>query len=109
MIRTIIGAVLISVGLFVSVMTVAGLFRLDTVLKRMHAAAMADTMGSLFTAAGLVVLCGFGAHALKLMAVVVFLWMTSPIMAHLIANTELLTDRSLDADQVSENEEELLL
>lgn len=108
MIRVILGAGLIALGLLVTIISALGLFRLDHVLKRMHATALADTMGSLLTALGVIILCGPGAHALKLLAVVVFLWLTSPIMSHLIANTELLTDRDLDADREKE-EGELLL
>ena len=99
MIRTILGGTLIALGLLVTAVAALGLFRLDHVLKRMHATALADTMGSLLTALGVILLCGPGAQALKLLAVVVFLWLTNPIMSHLIANTELLTDRDLDADR----------
>lgn len=110
MIRTILGAGLILLGLFVTAVATLGLFRLDTVLKRMHAAALADTMGMLLTALGVMVLCGLGVHTLKLLAAVAFLWMTSPIMAHLIANTEILTQRQVDADAEDRDEEgELLL
>ena len=109
MVRTILGIVLILAGLFVTLVSTLGLFRLDTVLKRMHAAALADTMGVLLTAEGLMVLCGLSAHSLKLVAVVVFVWLTSPIMAHLIANTELLTKQKMDADEEEEKEGELLL
>ena len=55
------------------------------------------------------VLCGLSAHSLKLVAVVVFVWLTSPIMAHLIANTELLTKQKMDTDEEEEEEGELLL
>ena len=102
----ILGAVLILAGLFVTLVSTLGLFRLDTVLKRMHAAALADTMGVLLTAAGLMVLCGLSAHSLKLVAVVVFVWLTSPIMAHLIANTELLTKQKMDTDEEEEEEKD---
>ena len=44
-----------------------------------------------------------------LLAAVVFLWMASPIMAHLIANTEILTERNMDADDENDEEGELLL
>ena len=109
MIRTVLGAALILLGLFVAVVATMGLFRLDTILKRMHAAALADTMGMLLTALGVMVLCGLGVYTLKLLAAVVFLWMASPIMAHLIANTEILTERNMDADDENDEEGELLL
>ena len=109
MIRVVIGGALIALGLAVTAVAALGLFRLDHVLKRMHAAALADTMGSLTTAAGVMMLCGPGAHSLKLLAVVVFLWLTSPVMSHLIANTEVLTARDLDADEGGDEEGELPL
>ena len=109
MIRTGLGCGLILLGLFVTAVATLGLFRLDTVLKRMHAAALADTMGMLLTALGAAVLCGFGVHTLKLLAAVAFLWMTSPVMAHLIANTEILTEQNLDPDDENREEGETLL
>ena len=99
MIREIIAVVLIAIGLFIGVMTVIGLFRFRTTINRMHAGAMADSLGVLVIMVGLAVLCGFTIQTAKLMATVCLLWMINPLSSHLIAKTELFTNRDIDAER----------
>ena len=108
MIRTIFGVALISLGLFTVCVGVLGLFRFRFVLNRMHAAALVDTLGVLGILGGLALLCGAGTVTGKLFLIAVFLWLTSPISSHLIAKMVLLTDFDIDADEISEEGEELL-
>ena len=108
MIRTVLGAALISVGLFAICVGVLGLFRFRYVLNRMHAAALVDTLGVLGVLMGLMLLCGIGVTTGKLFLIVVFLWLTSPIATHLIAKMELLTNFDTDADLETEEGEHLL-
>lgn len=92
MIREGIGAILILLGMFVFIVGILGIFRFRYVLNRMHAAAMADTLGTLLVIAGLVVLGLDVFHMIKLLLVIIFLWLTSPVSSHLIGKVEMLTN-----------------
>ena len=91
--RVIIAIVLISVGVFFSIMSVLGTFRFKYVLNRMHAAAMGDTLAMLFVLVGLTVISGFNFTSLKLAVIVVFFWIASPVSSHLISNMVTTVDR----------------
>lgn len=90
-IRIIAASVFLLLGIFVFSVSVLGLFRFKNVLDRMHAAALGDTMGIFFTVTGLVILSDNFNHGIKLIFVVVFIWLTSPVATHLIGKIELLT------------------
>jgi multicomponent Na+:H+ antiporter subunit G len=93
MIRTVLGVTLLCAGLFVFSVGVMGLFRLDHILKRLHAVALGDTMGIFLTLAGLALLFGFGTGGVKLLFVLLFLWISGPLVTHLITETETLMER----------------
>ncbi|MBR5742265.1 MAG: monovalent cation/H(+) antiporter subunit G [Clostridia bacterium] len=61
------------------------------VLNRLHAAGIGDTLGLLLAVLGVAVAAGIGWHLLKLFLIIVFMWFTSPVAAHLLAETELFT------------------
>ena len=61
-------------GLFVFFSAVLGLFRFDYVLNRMHAAAVGDSLG------------------------IFFLWLTSPVCSHLVAEMEVSTVPDLEKE-----------
>ncbi len=84
--RAIIGIVFIGTGMVFSLLSCIGVFRLKFVLNRMHAAALADTCGLLFTIVGLCVLSGFTFMTLKLALILVVFWLTSPVSGHLLSD-----------------------
>ncbi len=105
----IIGAVaLMGFGLFSVCVSAVGLFRFKCVLNRIHAAAITDTLGVLFIMGGLALLCGWTLTTVKLGIIVVFMWLAGPVVTHLIAKTELLTERDVDAEAPHEEGEVLL-
>lgn len=91
-IRFLIGAAFILCGLIIFIIELIGVFRFKYVLNRMHAAAMGDTLGIGFCLLGLIVLNGFTFTSLKLLCVIIFLWISSPVSSHLIARLEVTTD-----------------
>ncbi len=91
MTRELIGFALVLMGVATIVLAVLGVFRFKYVLNRMHAAAMVDTLGILLILSGLMVLVGFSALFLKMLSIIVFMWMASPVTSHLIARAEVLT------------------
>ena len=67
-----------------------------------------DTLGVLLILGGLILLCGWNGHGIKLAATLVVLWATNPISSHLIARMELITGRDIEPDQLTgEGEREL--
>lgn len=88
MIQGIVGVVLIVLGVLVCCVSVLGVFRFRYVLSRMHAAALADTMGLFLTLLGIAVLSGFTGFTAKLVIAWIFMWIASPVSSHLIARME---------------------
>lgn len=80
------------VGLFVCCVGVYGVFKLKYAANRMHAAALNDTLGVSFCLVGLAISAPDGFTALKILLVVVFLWLASPVASHLLCRLEVETN-----------------
>lgn len=111
-IRFFIGTGLLLCGMGIFIVEIYGIFHLDYVLNRMHAAAMGDTLGISFSMIGLMVLNGFGFTTLKMVLIVVFLWFASPVSSHLLARLEITTNENLkehcmEYEELSDLENEL--
>lgn len=91
-VRFVIGAVLMAGGIVVILISVLGFYRFRFVLNRMHCAAIIDTLGSLLILASLMVFADAPVYLFKLLGVLAFLWIGSPVASHLVCRTELLTD-----------------
>ena len=104
-IRFALSAVLTVFGLFVLVTAALGLFRFRYVLNRIHATALADTLAVLTILAGLGLAWGFTPVTLKLVAVVFFLWITSPVASHLIGRLEVTINDQLPLEMQVEDKE----
>ena len=91
-IKLIVGGAFLLCGLLIFLIELYGIFHLDYVLNRMHAAAMGDTLGIGFSLVGLMIISGWNFTTLKLFLVIVFLWFSSPVSSHLIARLEVATD-----------------
>ena len=86
--RLILTAGFLLSGLLILITSVIGLYKFDYVLNRMHAAAMGDTLGILFCLLGLMISAPDVWVMLKLLFIIVFLWVASPVSSHLIARLE---------------------
>lgn len=84
-IRFIAAAICILGGLFMAVSAAIGVFKFKECLTRMHAAAMGDTLAIGLILLGLILLFGISFTSAKLVLIVVFLWLASPVSSHLIA------------------------
>lgn len=102
-IATAAGLALVMFGLFTFFSAVLGLFRFDYVLNRMHAAAVGDDLGIFCVMLGLMILHGWSLSTIKALLVFLFLWLTSPVSSHLIAQMEVGT--VLDIAKRCEEEE----
>ena len=97
-ILTVIGLAFLLFGLFVFFSAVLGLYRLDYVLNRMHAAAVGDALGIFCILLGVVLLHAPSLSAMKALLVLIFLWITSPVSSHLIAQAEVQTNPDLKSE-----------
>ena len=104
-IRLGISAVLIGIGLVFTISAVFGVNRLQHALNRMHAAAIGDTFGILFILLGLIVLRGFSMDSLKMILVILFFWVASPVSGHMISRLEAMTDEHLGEIKVIHREQ----
>lgn len=71
-----------------------GLIRLPDVFCRMHATTKSDTLGAGLALLALIVYRGFDAVSLKLLLVLVFILVTNPVAAHIIAKAAYYRERS---------------
>jgi multicomponent Na+:H+ antiporter subunit G len=101
MTRFVICAASIAIGLFFEISAVIGVYRFDTALRRMHAAALGDTMGLFFILLGVMVAGGLNLAAVKCLLLIFLLWNTSPIASHLIGKLEIETNENLAREVVS--------
>ena len=96
-------AVLTLAGLFVMCVGVFGVFRFRYAANRMHAAALNDTLGAGLCLLGLAVSAPDAFTAGKLLLVVAFLWLSSPVSSHLLCRLEVETNeqraRNMDVDE----------
>lgn len=96
MFRFIVAAAFIICGLFVLGVATLGLFRFHYVLNRIHASAKCDTLGSMLVLVGVAILSGNIYTILKIAAIIVFIWLTNPVAAHMIGNAEVQTNPYLE-------------
>ncbi|PWK75766.1 monovalent cation/H(+) antiporter subunit G [Aminobacter sp. AP02] len=80
-----VAGTLVVIGALFALTASIGLLRLPDIYTRMHAASKAGTVGSCLMLIGLAVHIGESATALRALAGVLFLLLTAPISAHLLA------------------------
>ena len=93
--RMILSVCCLTTGIVFELLAVFGVNRFKKALNRMHAAAMGDTLGILFVFLGLILIRGFSMDSLKLLLVILFFWLASPVSGHMISRLEVMTDRNL--------------
>ncbi len=94
--RFILCALLTAGGVFVLLSGLLGIFRFRYCLMRIHAGALFDTAGIFLLLSGLMVAEGLTLTSLKMLLVIFFLWLTSPVSSHLIARMEITTNDDLE-------------
>ena len=90
--RLILFSVLLIAGLVIQVTAVVGANRFRYAVNRMHPAGMGDTLGLLLMGLAAAVYAGFDWILLKILFVVGFFWLTSPVCSHLIGRLVRETD-----------------
>lgn len=95
MIRYIISALFIVMGIAVLATAMVGNFRFGYVLNRMQVGATSDTLGAALIILGLIVASGIGATTVKLVVMVAFLWFANPVSSHFLARTEIISNEKI--------------
>ena len=80
---------LIALGGAFCVIGAIGLLRMPDFFTRMHAASVIDTLGAAFILMGLMLQAGFSLVTVKLIAIGVLLFFTSPVATHALARAAL--------------------
>ncbi|MBU1862477.1 MAG: monovalent cation/H(+) antiporter subunit G [Candidatus Omnitrophica bacterium] len=83
--NSIIGLILISIGLAFDVIGCLGLVRLPDIYNRLQAATKCVTLGTCSILLGTFCIMGFTAAGLKALLCIIFLMLTSPVAAHAVA------------------------
>ena len=91
MIRAYIGAAFIILGAVTFLISLVGVFRFKYVLNRMHASAIADTLGTLLICIGLFIVRGFSMTSIKFILIIAAMWITGPVCTNRIAAAEVST------------------
>jgi len=81
--------ILILVGGGFCVIGAVGLLRMPDFFTRMHAASVVDTLGAAFILLGLMLQSGLSLVTVKLIAIGVLLFFTSPVATHALARAAL--------------------
>ena len=97
-IRFILSLCLTLGGLFCLLSSVVGVYRFRYSLSRIHAAALIDTVGILLMLLGVICATGFTIASAKMLVVIAFLWLTSPVSGHLVGRLEITINDDLDKD-----------
>ena len=83
-------------GCFALLTAIVGLFRFDFSLNRLHASAIADTMGLALLVLGVMIAVGLRPVLWKLLLVVILQWCTSPLSGHMLAQFEYRVNQNLE-------------
>lgn len=86
-------------GAFFFFVGTAGLIRMPDVFCRMHATTKCDTLGAGLILVGLMIFNGFSMISLKLLLILIFIWLTNPTAAHIIAKAEYKKDLKKEEDE----------
>jgi multicomponent Na+:H+ antiporter subunit G len=76
-------------GSFFLIVSGVGILRMPDVFTRLHAAGIADTMGADLILTGLLFQSGFSLVSAKIILILVFLFLTSPVSTHAVARAAL--------------------
>ncbi len=108
---TILGSILIGIGLFFTFAMTVGMLRFPDAYTRLHAGTKGLTIGAGLLLVGVAVRAPSAAFALRAILVVVFLLVTNPIAIHAIARANYRSERArrhLVIDEYAESQEQRL-
>lgn len=97
-----VSSVLVIAGAVFAIIGGIGILRLPDFFCRIHGAGITDTLGAGLILTGLMFLSPHWIVTIKLIAILVFLWITSPTATHALANAALETGLQPHVDEAEE-------
>jgi len=82
-----------------------GALRMPDLYTRMHAASVTDSMGAILILVGIMLQAGWSLATIKLLAVLLFLLLTSPTSSNALASAALLAGTRPSGEQHKINDE----
>ncbi|MDJ0698724.1 MAG: monovalent cation/H(+) antiporter subunit G [Woeseiaceae bacterium] len=82
-----------------------GAVRMPDLYTRMHAASVTDSLGAILVIAGIMLQAGWSLATIKLIAILLFLLLTSPTASNALASAALLAGTRPFAQPVEEKED----
>jgi multicomponent Na+:H+ antiporter subunit G len=82
-----------------------GALRMPDLYTRMHAASVTDSMGALLVLLGIMLQAGWSLATIKLIAILLFLLLTSPTSSYALASAALLAGKRPLAETQQDREE----
>lgn len=96
----------IGFGILCIIFSIFGVYKFDFVMNRMHCAAIIDTLGMAGIVIGLIIAGPDLSYVHKLFAVLLILWVGSPIASHLVGRLEISTDGEIAQHMEMEGDSE---
>jgi len=93
MIKNIIGSIFLIACAISLLISLLGVFKFKYVMNRMHSAAIIDGAGMLLLIIGLIFFADSIDYVFKLILVLVFQWVGSPIASHIVTRMEIEADK----------------
>jgi multicomponent Na+:H+ antiporter subunit G len=103
MLLDIVSWVLLSAGGVFVLIGGIGALRMPNLYTRMHAASVTDTMGAALVLAGVMLQAGLSLATIKLVAILLFLLITSPTSSYALASAALLAGIRPDAGRAADD------
>jgi multicomponent Na+:H+ antiporter subunit G len=85
--------VLLTLGGFSVLIGGIGALRMPDLYTRMHAASVTDSMGAILVLVGIMLQAGWSLATIKLIAILLFLLLTSPTSSYALASAALLAGK----------------
>lgn len=96
MTNIIIGSILLVLGVIIAAISILGIYRFKFVMNRMHVAAIIDALSLSLIVVGLIFISLDLNFVFKLLLILVFQWIGSPIASHMVMRLEKETDKDVD-------------
>jgi multicomponent Na+:H+ antiporter subunit G len=84
-----------------------GALRMPDLYTRMHAASVTDSMGAILVLVGIMLQAGWSLATIKLIAILLFLLLTSPTSSYALASAALLAGKRPFAETQQDEEESI--
>ena len=91
-IRFWIVAAILMCGIIAFIMAPVGVLRFGFVMNRMHASGIGDSLGLGCVVIAMIVASGLNLASLKLLLLILFMWLTSPVSTHFLSTIEINTN-----------------